>query len=1136
MTRKLRSGITPTLFQLLLIVLSIAHSSFAEDNPAGKARKPEFTAAKGRLIAPFAALPMPRPVSRLFDADPIRFILRADKPTAAIGEEITLTVSAHYLNIPSALLFTTAGSTAFRLKLLMPDGFVQTGGENLEYVGTELSATKPTLTYTLKGYFTKAGNTTEFRLLRSHANADANSLFIEKARLTIRLTPTENSAQQHQKGARSAAISNGVGFLDEADCNSVRGWAADQGQPNVAVEVDFFIDGQYAGSTQASQSRPDVGAYLGDNGNHGFSFTLPQSFRSGGNHSVEARFSGTAQGLNSGPKAYACSGSSSTPSTTPTPSSGGCNYAEGQFLLNFNGELIYAHYHNGVLFAAYQNASEGFKPQHWMQAAGFDANKVPCFAATDPRLGSAPSTPATNPASGSNNGTGLLGTYYNNTNLSGNPVRQQVDATVNFTWGDQGPSPAAGANATNLSVRWSGQVEAPVSGTYKFKTFNDDATRLSINGQQLINDWPGGHGPTWFEGSINLTAGQKYSISLEFNQGYGGAQAQLYWEYPGQGSQLIPQSRLYPDGASSVPTSNPSPTPTTGNCGYAEGQFLLNFNGELIYAHYYNGVLFAAYQNAQEGFKPRHWMQAAGYDQSKVPCFAASDPRLGTTTPPTNNPNPTGGCGTGSGLTGFYSNSSDLSGNLVAIRTDARIDFAWNNDSPIPNVVSADNFSLRWIGQVEAPVSGNYTFKTNNDDGTRVWVNGQLLIDDWNGHGPTWRQGSISLNVGQKYDIVIDFVDFGGGAQAQLYWEYPGQGLQIVPSCRLYPLLTTSDPTAAATRVCYFSTYCVDYAIDCRSGAILDDKIKESCLSSPSPRPRGGGGGGGVPGGPATPQLPVFERPNSTISPVLTGKPLDQYSPFELIIEGNRVLRELGLTSIDQLEKPDFPPILYLEWINQMQKVSRETYILQQLNPNWSSFRCLLQAQANVSLGKVHFLLDAFGLIPGAGEAADGISGGIYLLEGDNTNAALSFGAMMPIGGWAATGGKWARNALKYDGVGGYVSKSGLTFKFFGKENRLDHVLNHMKDDLSKQGGIHGVFYGTAKDVISTVDEAWEIIKRNNISPSISSTGNYNYVVDMGRVIGWEGGSAGSKAPVTKLLISTKPNSDAVLVTSFPIR
>ncbi|GAB4031394.1 hypothetical protein GCM10028774_08850 [Spirosoma jeollabukense] len=153
---------------------------------------------------------------------------------------------------------------------------------------------------------------------------------------------------------------------------------------------------------------------------------------------------------------------------------------------------------------------------------------------------------------------------------------------------------------------------------------------------------------------------------------------------------------------------------------------------------------------------------------------------------------PSSSCGTGSGLTGFYTNSTDLSTNLVSIRTDAQIDFIWGNDSPIPNVVNADGFSVRWYGQIEAPVSGNYTFKTNNDDGTRVWVNGQIIIDDWNGHAPTWQQGSIYLNAGQKYYINVVFVDYWGGAQAQLFWEYPGQTMQLVPSCRLYtPIIPT---------------------------------------------------------------------------------------------------------------------------------------------------------------------------------------------------------------------------------------------------------------------------------------------------------------------------------------------------------
>ncbi|MFD4491462.1 hypothetical protein [Lysinibacillus fusiformis] len=53
--------------------------------------------------------------------------------------------------------------------------------------------------------------------------------------------------------------------------------------------------------------------------------------------------------------------------------------------------------------------------------------------------------------------------------------------------------------------------------------------------------------------------------------------------------------------------------------------------------------------------------------------------------------------------------------------------------------------------------------------------------------------------------------------------------------------------------------------------------------------------------------------------------------------------------------------------------------------------------------------LDLVGLIPGVGEIADGVNGIIYLARGDKVNAALSFGAMIPFVGWAATGGKFVK-------------------------------------------------------------------------------------------------------------------------------
>lgn len=241
------------------------------------------------------------------------------------------------------------------------------------------------------------------------------------------------------------------------------------------------------------------------------------------------------------------------------------------------------------------------------------------------------------------------------------------------------------------------------------------------------------------------------------------------------------------------------------------------------------------------------------------------------------------GCGTGTGLTGFYTNSPDLSDYLVVIRNDAQINFTWNNASP--GTVIDDGFSVRWFGQVEAPVTGMYTFKTNNDDGTRLWVNGQTIIDDWNGHAPTWQQGSIYLAAGQKYDIVMDYYDGWGGAQALLYWEYPGQSLQLIPSCRLYPQLTaitlsSQTNASAGETTCSYDLDCVRYFVKCNGGTVVDFEYVKSCGSpgggspvSPPPGPTGltgptnpGGGYPGTPGGPASPTPPKSRGPSSYFS------------------------------------------------------------------------------------------------------------------------------------------------------------------------------------------------------------------------------------------------------------------------------
>ena len=152
--------------------------------------------------------------------------------------------------------------------------------------------------------------------------------------------------------------------------------------------------------------------------------------------------------------------------------------------------------------------------------------------------------------------------------------------------------------------------------------------------------------------------------------------------------------------------------------------------------------------------------------------------------------------GSGTGLLAQYFNDAG-SGvyftALVLTRTDPVVDFDWASAAPDPTV-QADNFSVRWSGQIKAPVTGTYTFTTASDDGVRLYVNGQLLIDNWTDHAVAQNTATIALVADQKYDIRMEFYDHGQLATARLSWAYPGQTLQVVPQWVLYPAPPVNQP------------------------------------------------------------------------------------------------------------------------------------------------------------------------------------------------------------------------------------------------------------------------------------------------------------------------------------------------------
>ena len=147
------------------------------------------------------------------------------------------------------------------------------------------------------------------------------------------------------------------------------------------------------------------------------------------------------------------------------------------------------------------------------------------------------------PAVASTANGGLLGSYFNNLTLTGTPALVRTEA-VNFDWGSG--APGAGIGADNFSARWTGSVLAASSGSYRLRTRSDDGVRLWINNVQVINNWTD-HSPTNnTSGTINLVAGQRYSVRLEYYERGGGAVMQMLWLPPGTGTYVaVPAASLF---------------------------------------------------------------------------------------------------------------------------------------------------------------------------------------------------------------------------------------------------------------------------------------------------------------------------------------------------------------------------------------------------------------------------------------------------------------------------------------------------------------------------------------------------------------------------------------------------------------
>ena len=389
-------------------------------------------------------------------------------------------------------------------------------------------------------------------------------------------------------------------------------------------------------------------------------------------------------------------------------------------------------------------------------------------------------------------GAAWRGEYFDNRKLEGSPALVRDDGAIDFDWGSGSPDPALPAD--NFSVRWTHTLGFN-AGTYRFLTSTDDGVRVWVDGGLVVDSWVDQKLPNTHTGEVYLADGQ-HTVIVEYYEHGGGASAHVWWQlrepfaaWHGEyfdNRHLVGGPALERDDAEInfdwgveppvgwMPDDNFS-IRWTRTVNFTPGYYrfsVLADDGVRLWIdqgilidkwqdmeyelHYVDGTYLQGphtirleYYEHTGHARVRLWWASSTAGDSPPP--AGEEPEAWADDPWT---------------TAYFANA-DLSGEPVLTRIETALDHNWGWGSPGTGV-PRDYFSARWTQPLYFR-AGTYRFTTYTDDGVRLWVDGQLLVNAWNPMRG-YRSATVRLSEG-KHDVRMEYFERTGVALARLTWQ-----------------------------------------------------------------------------------------------------------------------------------------------------------------------------------------------------------------------------------------------------------------------------------------------------------------------------------------------------------------------------